>query len=256
MNVQKKLGLTEGSSDKEVGPMMTNILIWGLFMSNVTRAVIHLGHIYTENMAVSRNMFVKEIKILFSITRRLVSVNSKEILNVRVIDSKDPSWIKTKISHPQVIQWTKAKVHVHFDSVLCLGKIFALAEAAEIWKGVSNQQIYGIDGASIEYFIKKDWSRNIAPEKFGGRIIFVSLFNDVDWNKKNKEDECISNSEKVRDQVKRCSQGHWTFLGPGNEMKWFGNRFTGLRENGIPQQHGCCNDLRRQDIRFVQLSVP
>ena len=33
---------------------------------------------------------------------------------------------------------------------------------------------------------------------------------------------CISNSEKVKAYAKRFSKGHWTFLGPGDEEKWYG----------------------------------
>ena len=65
------------------------------------------------------NMYVEEIKNFFSITQRLVSENSDGILGVKVIDSNDPSWAKVEISHPQVIKWAEAKVHVHSDSVLC-----------------------------------------------------------------------------------------------------------------------------------------
>ena len=32
----------------------------------------------------------------------------------------------------------------------------------------------------------------------------------------------FSNSEKVKEYAKRFSQGHWTFLGPGDEKKWCG----------------------------------
>ena len=93
---------------------------------------------------------------------------------------------------------------------------------------VSNQEFYGIDGDPIEF----EWNilpgltslamlrkvqdhlqnSNIKPENFGDRIIFMSTFNDIDWNKKNNEGECISNSEEIRDYAKRFSQGHWTVL--------------------------------------------
>ena len=79
-------------------------------------------------------MCVEEIKYLFSIVQRLVLENSDEILNVKVIDSNDPSWTKVKISHPQVIKWSEAKVHVFSDSVLSLGKIPEPTEAVERWK--------------------------------------------------------------------------------------------------------------------------
>ena len=32
----------------------------------------------------------------------------------------------------------------------------------------------------------------------------------------------FSNSEKVKECAKRFSQGHWTFLGPGDKRKWYG----------------------------------
>ena len=32
---------------------------------------------------------------------------------------------------------------------------------------------------------------------------------------------CMSNSEKVKEYAKRFSQGHWKFLGLGDEKKWY-----------------------------------
>ena len=48
---------------------------------------------------------------------------------------------------------------------------------------------------------------------------------------KRKDDEnCISNAE----QVMKFSQGHWTFLGPGSEEKWYGSSSCDQKkENGI-----------------------
>ena len=91
-------------------------------MSSSLRAAIHLGQIYAENMAVFKNMHVEEIQNLFSITQRLVLENSEEVLNVKAIDSSDPSWMRTKISHLPVVNWAKAKVHVYADYVSRLWK--------------------------------------------------------------------------------------------------------------------------------------
>ena len=66
--------------------------------------------------------------------------------------------------------------------------------------------------------------RNIEPEKFTDRIIFMSMCNDIDWTRKGNDEICISNSEKVKMYAKRFSQGHWTFLGLEDEKKWYGNR--------------------------------
>ena len=40
--------------------------------------------------------------------------------------------------------------------------------------------------------------------------------------KKGNSEICISNSEQVKNYAKRFSRGHWSFLGPGDEEKWFG----------------------------------
>ena len=50
----------------------------------------------------------------------------------------------------------------------------------------------------------------------------MSMFNDIDWTMEGNDGICISNSEKVKDHAKRFWQGHWTFLGPRDEKKWYG----------------------------------
>ena len=50
--------------------------------------------------------------------------------------------------------------------------------------------------------------RNIEPEEFGDGIIFMSMFNDIDGTAKGNEENCISNSDKVKMYAKRFSQGH------------------------------------------------
>ena len=60
----------------------------------------------------------------------------------------------------------------------------------------------------------------IQPEDFKDRIIFMSMFNDIDWSQKENDEKCISNSEKVKTYAKRFSQGHWSFLGHGSADKW------------------------------------
>ena len=65
--------------------------------------------------------------------------------------------------------------------------------------------------------IQKDLQvQNIEPVKFGDRVIFMSMFNDSEWTKKGNSEQCISNSEHVKNYAKRFSQGHRTFFGPGS----------------------------------------
>ena len=75
-------------------------------------------------------------------------------------------------------------------------------------------ELLGIDGEPIEF----EWNilpgctsneilqkiqnnlraRNIEPEKFTDRIIFMSMLSDIDWTKQGNDAICISKSEKSR----------------------------------------------------------
>ena len=59
------------------------------------------------------------------------------------------------------------------------------------------------------------------PENFTGRIIFMSMFNDISWGSKDKEKECESNAQLVSLYAERFGRGQWSFLGPGSEKKWY-----------------------------------
>ena len=63
--------------------------------------------------------------------------------------------------------------------------------------------------------------KNIKSAEFTDRLIFMSMFNDTDWTKRGNSEICISNAEKVRNHAKGFLQGHWTFLGPRSEKKWY-----------------------------------
>ena len=67
-------------------------------------------------------------------------------------------WMRSTSLRDKGIKWAKAKVHVHSDSVLCLGKMHEYSEANGNWKDQlqyfqqSNEykELFGIDGEPIE----------------------------------------------------------------------------------------------------------
>ena len=97
------------------------------------------------------------------------------------------------------------------DSVLCLGKMFDNRDAIVRWEGqveefkmsASYKELLVIDGEPIEFEvniltgfsslqllqkIQNDLrERNIQPEKITDRIIFMSMFNDIDWTRKGND---------------------------------------------------------------------
>ena len=69
--------------------------------------------------------------------------------------------------------------------------------------------------------VQKFMSNMGEPEQFQGRIIFMSMFNDIIWRNKDNEKECIANCTLVSLFAKRFPAGRWSFLGPGSETKWY-----------------------------------
>ena len=59
------------------------------------------------------------------------------------------------------------------------------------------------------------------PENFTGRIIFMSMFNDISCGSKDNEQECLANAKLVSLYAKRFPKGQWSFIGPGSEKKWY-----------------------------------
>ena len=62
---------------------------------------------------------------------------------------------------------------------------------------------------------------SVTPEKFTGRIIFMSMFNDISWRSKDNEKECESNAQFVSLYAKRFGAGQGSFFGLGSEKKWY-----------------------------------
>ena len=145
----------------------------------------------------------------------------------------------------QVISLQRTKVYVFSDSVLCLGKINEHNQSNMAWEDrltwfKSSQEYIAldrIDGEPMEF----EWNifpgsntlqlshkvqelllrLSVTPEKFTGRIIFMSMFNDISCGSKGNEKECKSNAQLVSLFAKRFGAGQWSFLGPGSEKKWY-----------------------------------
>ena len=61
------------------------------------------------------------------------------------------------------------------------------------------------------------------PSQFKGRIIFMSMCNDVNWWQNENEDVCRQNAMQVSSYAKDFEPGRWSFLGLGDEEKWCGS---------------------------------
>ena len=59
------------------------------------------------------------------------------------------------------------------------------------------------------------------PESFTGKILFMSMFNDILCDRKDNKDECLKNAEPVKVFARRFCIGQWSFIGPRSEKKWY-----------------------------------
>ena len=123
------------------------------------KAAIHLNPKHIEYLEVSKNLKFNDIESLFNITKKLIMDNS-ETRNVSCLDCLSRSWTRSTLLNDRAVGWTKAKIYVYSDSVLCLGKIHSSGEAIEPWKGqvatfrVENNscnELLGMDGEPIEF---------------------------------------------------------------------------------------------------------
>ena len=83
------------------------------------------------------------------------------------------------------------------------------------------------------------------PENFTGRIIFISMFGDIVWDSKGKDELCDNDSKTIKKYAERVPRGHWSFLGPGSEKKWYGT-------------HDCKPDVpwyRTAEMTLLQLNT-
>ena len=106
----------------------------GDFMSTTMKSAVHVGREYQQNLIACRNTNFEEIKTLFDITLKLIVENSFETLNLSSMIHNFSPWMRSTLCHDQVVKWSKAKVHVYSDSVLCLGNMYERTEANARWK--------------------------------------------------------------------------------------------------------------------------
>ena len=59
------------------------------------------------------------------------------------------------------------------------------------------------------------------PETFTGRILFMSMFNDISCDRKGNKEECLANAGVVKVLARRFGIGQWSFIVPGSEKKWY-----------------------------------
>ena len=56
---------------------------------------------------------------------------------------------------------------------------------------------------------------------FTGRILFMSMFNDISVDQKTMKKNAWSNAKLASLYAIRFGKGQWSLIGPGSEKKWY-----------------------------------
>ena len=212
-------------------------------MSVTLESATFMGKNYLNNWHSIANTKDLTLKQMFDISTKLVG-EQEEIFNVDKIHWEKHSWkYLSLIGDETIINLQRAKVYVFSDSVLCLGRIHQHPESNEAWKKrigwITSSQNYrdcdGIKGEPTEF----EWNifpgvttlqlfgkvtdllskLGETPETFTGRILFMSMFNDISCERKGNNEECLANAGVVKVLAKRFGIGQWSFICPGSEKK-------------------------------------
>ena len=183
-------------------------MIWRMFMSVTLESAVFMGKNYLDNCHSITNTKDLTLKQMFDISTRLVS-EQDEISGVETIGWENHSWkYLSLIGDERVINLQRTKVYVFSDSVLCLGKIHENPQSNGAWEdrlgwfksSPEYRNFDRIDGEPMEFewnifpgFNTLQLSEEVkrlllrlgeTPENFTGRIIFMSMFNDISCGSK------------------------------------------------------------------------
>ena len=214
-------------------------------MTTTLNAVTFMG----KNCSTMHNVVQNEENLtltqMFDVTAQIVN-NEEEIHCLDKVVYQKNFWTQLSlINDPVIISFQSTKVYVFSDSVICLGRVLQHLECNEAWKnrvvGVRAEKRYRdydvINGEPIGF----EWnifpgfttlrfcdkisdlmsSMGQTPATFKGRILFMSMFNDISCDRKDNKDECLKNAEFVKTFAKRFGIGQSFFIGPGSEKKWY-----------------------------------
>ena len=226
-----------------------------MLMTVTMESAVFMGKNFQNNQNSIANTKDLTLKQMFDISAKLV-IEQDEISVLETIGWDEHSWkYLSLIGGERIINLQRTKVYVFSDSVLCLGKIHQNPEANEAWRkriewitsSQSHRNFDGIDGESMDFEwnifpgfdtlqlcgkVKDLLSRfGETPENFTGRILFMSMFNDISCGTTDNEEECLAHARVVSLYARRFGTGQLSFIGPVSEKKWYSMR-TVHKESG------------------------
>ena len=197
-------------------------VIWRMFMSSTLQASVFMEKNYSDNCHSIKNTEDLTMKQMFDIFEKLITEQSHEIYGMSTINWEHSSWkYLSLVGDEQVISLLRKKVYVFSDSVLCFGKANENPQSNYAWEdrltwfksSSEDRTLDRIDGEPMEFEwnifpgfktlqlchkVQEFLSRlSVTPEKFTGRVVFISMFNDISWGSQDNKKESETNTQLV-----------------------------------------------------------
>ena len=214
-------------------------------MAVTMESAVFMGKNFENNQNSIVNTADLTLKQMFDISAKLVA-EQDEISGLETIGWEKHSWkYLSLIGDERIINLQRAQVYVFSDSVSCLGKIHQNPDSNEAWKKriewIKTSQSYrdfdGISGEPTEFEwnifpgfdtlqlcgkVKDLLSRlGETPENFTGRILFMSMFNDISCDRKTMKKNVWQMPKSSSILAKKFGIGQWSFIGPDSAKKLY-----------------------------------
>ena len=217
-------------------------------MAATMDAATFMGKYFMDNENSIKNSTDLTLKKMFDISAKLVG-EQEEIFTVDKIHWEKHSWkYLSLIGDETMSNLTRAKVYVFSDSEWCFGRVHQHPESNEAWKKriewIITERSYrdydGINGKPTEFewnifpgFTTLQLCGKVTdllsrlgeePETFTGRILFMSMFNDISCDGKDTGICHTFFFIVVTILAKKFGIGQWSFIGTGSEKKVYYGR--------------------------------
>ena len=185
------------------------------------------------------------------------------------------------VSDEEVVSLSHAQVYVFFFfQILCyvFGKVNLKPTSNTVWEqqlgwfkdSSQYRTLDTIDGEPMEFEwnifpgittlqlcnkVQEFMSKMSVPSEFKGRIIFMSMFNDIMWGSEDNEQECDANATLVTLFARRFLPGTWSFLGPDQKRSGILLTLTDHKENGTESLNRWWSDSEKADTQFSEPRV-
>ena len=177
------------------------------------------------------------INVSFGSLADLHSLNALEFCGISLWQIWDTeSWKNVFLLEQPVGHLLSTEVLVLSDHVLCVWEATApfqtwASKLSETWDSSIFKDKCDITGRPVQahchlfsgctsIHIKREiptFLGSTEPCDFKGRIIFMSMFNDIDYRKRCNEQTCLESVTEVTEHTKQFQLGHGCFCGLGRE---------------------------------------